>query len=260
MAGATPKTVVNELSDDIVRFGITQKQSGLINELGWRKLLNRIISLGNNRDLLAPSLLMQATMHEIKGDVVQAKLAIDKYSARYEKTSDWYIIRASMAKIFGDPRLISEMVESAFPHGNIIKLQNALDVCANAGFYRSAYKALLEIEKINPGLAQQLMNTMPGLLPAARYLDDFNLDEVKISERILTLTKFVNDSGYMLRSSRTLTNDFGIIYEVVIDDNIEKLARLNLALYEILASNFDFTYSEYISVGVSPMENHCASK
>ncbi|GFM52583.1 hypothetical protein PSCICE_38500 [Pseudomonas cichorii] len=74
------------------------------------------------------------------------------------------------------------------------------------------------------------------------------------------LTKLVNNSGYMLRISRVLTTEAGIIYEGVIDDDIERLAALNLKLYEELAINFDFTYSKYVNVGVSPMENRYVSK
>lgn len=260
MAGSAPKTVISELGDDIVRFSVAQKQAGHLNEVGWKKLFNKIKLLGETGEFLAPSLLMQANMHEIRGDAAQAKIVIDKYHETYGGTSDWYIVRASMGRIFGNPLFISEMLESAFPHGNLMRLQSVLEVCEGSGFYRSAYEVLLKIEEINPSRARQLVKAMPGVLPAARYIDEHSLDEVRVSERILMLTKLVNDSGYMLRTSRVLTNEFGIIYEVVVDDDIDKLAHLNLSAYEALASQFDFAYSEYISVGVSPMENHHGGK
>lgn len=260
MAGSAPKTILSELGDDIVEFSVAQKQAGHLNEVGWKKLFNRIKLLGERSEFLAPSLLMQANMHEVKGDAAQAKVVIDKYFGIYGETQDWYIVRANMGRIFGNPLLISEMLTSAFPHGNLTRLQSILEVCEGSGFYRSAYEILLKIEEINPSRARQLVKAMPGILPAARYINEHNLDEVRISERILMLTKLVNDSGYMLRSSRVLTNEFGIIYEVVIDDDIEKLALLNLTTYDTLASQFDFAYSEHISVGTAPMENHHDSK
>lgn len=260
MAGAAPKTVIDELSEEITRFGDEQKRVGYINELGWKRLLNKIKALAKNVEFSAPSLLMQATMHGIRGDAIQANEVLDQHSVHYGKTMHWYIIRASLVRIFGDPLLIVDMLESAYPHGDLSNLQSVLSACNDSGFYSSAKKILLEIEKINPALAQQLDRIMPGILPAARYIEDFDLDEVRISERVLMLTKLVIESGYMLRILRVLTTEVGIIYEVIVDDEIEKLAQLNLRLYERLSNNFDFSYSEHISVGVSPMENRYGSK
>ena len=78
MAGSAPKTVISELSDDIVNFSVAQKQVGRLNEVGWKKLFNKIKSLGQSGKFLASSLLMQASMHEIRGDAAQAKIVIDK--------------------------------------------------------------------------------------------------------------------------------------------------------------------------------------
>jgi len=260
LTGATRRSAISELTEEITRFGDEQKQAGYINEFGWAKLLTKIKTLGRNPDFSAPSLLMQATMHGISGDVVRAKKMFDQYSASYGKTMPWYIIRASLARIIGEPLSVIEMLECGYPFGDLNNLHSAMSACTDSGFYCSAYKILLDIEKINPAFSRKLVESMPGVIPAARYIADHGLDEVRISERVLMLTKLVNNSGYMLRISRVLTTEAGIIYEVVIDDDIEKLAALNLKLYEELAINFDFTYSKHVSVGVSPMENRYVSE
>ncbi|MFY1664371.1 hypothetical protein [Pseudomonas sp. Pseu.R1] len=255
MAALFTATALNELSAEIVIFGAAQRKAGRLNEVGWRKLFNVVKLLGSTGELLASSLLMEANMHGIRGDAVQAKIVINKYYAIYGDTSAWYVIRASMARIFGGPQLISQMLARAFPHGNLTRLENILEICQVSGFYRSAYVILQKIAEIDPTRFQQLVNTMPEVLPAARYIEKHSLDEVKISERILALTKLVNDSGYMLRASRVLVGEFGIVYEVIVDEDVDKLVHLNFVVYDVLASQFDFDYSEHISVGVSPMEN-----
>ena len=71
-----------------MKFSVAQKQAGHLNEVGWKKLFNKIKLLGERSEFLAPSLLMQANMHEVKGDAAQAKAVIDKYFDIYGETSE----------------------------------------------------------------------------------------------------------------------------------------------------------------------------
>ncbi|WP_434517860.1 hypothetical protein [Pseudomonas sp. NFX1] len=260
MSGAAQKTEISELHDAIIVFGDDQKRAGRLDEIGWARLFNKVRKLGEKSEFSAASLLLQATMHGIKGDAAQAEKIFDIYSANHGKTTAWHIIRASMSRIIGTTTPITDMLESGLPYGNLNNLTSTLSSCTDAGFYSTAYKILLEINKLSSSVTQKILESQPYIIPAAIYINEHNLEETRISERVLTLTKLVNESSYMLRSSRVLVNEFGITYEVIIDDKIEALADFNLMLYEELARKFDFPYAQHVSVGVSPMENRHDSK
>lgn len=75
-----------------------------------------------------------------------------------------------------------------------------------------------------------------------------------MADRIVAASKAVIDSRIRLTSYKLRSDTFGLIFEFIVDADIDRLVEVDLAISDVLATQFEETLSQHLIVGVTPKE------
>nr|DAF79151.1 MAG TPA: hypothetical protein [Caudoviricetes sp.] len=254
MAGATPKSKTSEISDRIDVFGSGLKGGGELDMFEWHRLRRDLEALELVPDQRRSALLLQAIIWEFRHDREKIQSLLSQAAGKFGKDLNWYMTRANMAPTFGDTTLITDMLEYGYPKDSIPHLDKVISMCSHAGMFISAKKALDELMKIDGRAGKLLEGEFPFLRSAASYLEQHEIPELAVADRIVAASKAVIDSRIRLTSYKLRSDTFGLIFEFIVDADIDRLVEVDLAISDVLATQFEETLSQHLIVGVTPKE------
>lgn len=254
MAGATPKSKTSEITDRINVFGNSLKDGGELDMFEWHRLRRDLEALELVSDQRRSALLLQAIVWEFRHDREKIQALLSQVSGKFGKDRNWYMTRANMAPTFGDTSLITDMLEHSYPKDSAMHLDKVVSMCSHAGMFISATKAIDDLIKLDERAGKALENGFPFLRMAAHYLTKHEIPELDIANRVVAASRVVIDSQFRLTTYQLRTDTYGLTYEFVIDAAIERLVDVDLAISDAIASQFEGTLSQHLSVGVTPKE------
>lgn len=221
----------------------------------WKSLMRDVESLESNPNFYGPSVLNKAVLWGFRDSQSEVLRSFNLYAGRFGKTWDWHIVRATMASLLGSVEPVSSMLSYGYPKNNGAILVQVMDICCQAGFFVSAWEALKLLKEVDSAYAKQIENVHYRYLEkAAEYLILQELDEEEVARRVVYAARAILDKGYTLSKYSIMANDFGITFELALREEIETLVDLNILLSEKLATDFEESLSQYLSVGVYPWE------
>ena len=253
MAGAARKTKVSEITEQINVMGRHLRDGGSLDAMTWRRLFNQLEAL-DNADQFGLALLLQAVLWSFKDQPDQAARLFNIYAGRLGKDQEWYFTRANMAPMFGDVSPVIEMLGAVYPSGDVHRLSKVAVMCNHAGMFMSAQKAIEDIDKLDRVRGESVRSECGFLGDVVAYLKNHSVPEVDVAKRILAASRVVLDQGFVLTKYAVRANEYGITFEFVLDADIERLVDVNMAISDTLATNFEDTLCQHLSVGVTPKE------
>ena len=254
MAGATPKSKASEITDRINVFGSSLKDGGEFDMFEWHRLRRDLEALELVPDQRRSALLLQAIVWEFRHDREKIQALLNQAAGKFGKDLNWYLTRANMAPTFGDTTLVTDMLEHSYPKDSTAHLDKVVSMCSHAGMFTSAIRALDDLIKLDERAGKTLESGLPFLRSAANYLEKHEIPELDVANRVVAASRVVIDSQFRLTTYKLRADTFGLIYEFVIDADIDRLVGVDLAISDVLATQFEETLSQHLSVGVTPKE------
>lgn len=253
MAGAARKTKVSEITERINVMGRHLRDGGTLDLVTWKRLFNELDALVN-ADQFGRVLLLQAVLWEFRNEPDKSVQLFNLYAGRFGKDREWYFTRANMAPMLGDVKPIMEMLGSAYPDGDPDLLSKVVVMCNHAGMFMSAQRAIDDIDRLDPARAEKIRSEWKFLQGIEKYFNVHQLQEIEVAKRIVAAARIVLDNGFRLTRYTVSWNEYGIMFEFVLDADVETLVDVNLAISDALAEKFEHTLSDHLSIGVTPHE------
>lgn len=254
MVGATPKSKTSEITDRINVFGYSLKDCGEFDIFEWHRIRRDLEALELVPDQRRFALLLQAVVWDFRHDREKIQVLLNHVAVQFGKDLDWYMTRANMAPTFGDASLITDMLEHGYPQGSAVHLEKVVAMCSHAGMLISAVKALDDLIKLDEKAGKAQESAHPFLRSAADYLKIHEISELDVANRVVAASRVVIDSLFRLTTYKLRVDTFGLIFEFVIDSEIDRMVEVDLAISDAIATQFEGTLSQHLSVGVIPRE------
>lgn len=254
MAGAAPKSKTSEITDRINILGSGLKDGGKFDMVEWQRLRRDLEALEAVPAHRKTALLLLAVLWEFKHDREKIQTLLSQAAGKFGKDLNWYLTRANMAPTFGDTTLITDMLEHSYPKDSKAGLDKVVSMCSHSGMFASAVRALDDLIKLDEGRGKALEVEYPFIRPAANYLNIHGIPELDVANRVVAASRVVVDSQFRLTKYSVRSDTSGVIFEFILDAEIDRLVDLDLAISDTLASQFEETLSQHLSVGVTPRE------
>ncbi|MBI6911035.1 hypothetical protein [Pseudomonas palleroniana] len=254
MAGAAHKSKTSEITDRINVFGASLKDDGKFDMLEWQRLRRDLEELEAIPAHRKTALMLLAVVWEFKHDREKIQALLNQAAGKFGKDLNWYLTRANMAPTFGDTTLITDMLEHSYPKGSKAGLDKVVSMCSHSGMFSSAVRALDDLIKLDERQGRALEEEYPFLRPASNYLEIHDIPELEVANRVVAASKVVIDSQFRLTRYSVRSDVTGLMFEFTIDGEIDRLVEVDLAISDAIATQFEGTLSQHLSIGVSPKE------
>ncbi|SDG85231.1 hypothetical protein SAMN05216588_101188 [Pseudomonas flavescens] len=252
MAG-TPASVTHELTERVNEmWGDLTSGGQEINEFAWKRLFRDIQKLQTALECKPDALLLEAAMWAFKLDEEGVQRALNIYSGWYGKTAAWYRARAGFAPRLGRPQMLVDMIDNQYPVGDPHGLLTLLNSSAQMGMFVTARRAIYDLDKLKiddlPGKAYiRFEQTMQ----AANYITENDLNERDFADRLQVASEVINKYAPVSVFSLE-TGDFGVLFEYVLDFDIDKLIEIDNEISDTICVRFEDSLAQHISIGVTP--------
>lgn len=254
MAGAKPKSKSSELNERVGRIADQLKLNGHFDNVAWQRVRKELESLESVPGQARMSLLLQAVMWELRLDRKKTFDLLSRFDREFGKDQNWYLTRANMAPAFGEISFVTEMLENCYPKNMKSDLGSVVEICHHSGMFLHAEQALDDLIRLDKAYAAEVESRIPIIREASRYIRHHNISEISVAERIVTAAKKVVDHSFLLSKYVVRVDEFGLSFEFVVDAEIAQLVELDLAISNVIASEFETTLSEHLVIGVTPRE------
>lgn len=252
MAGSSPQSKHNELTDRINQFVAARSKTGLLNEVAWQNLKRDIQAFGTTPKFMPTALLYEAILWGIRGREDEMDRCFKSYANKFGQDWPWHRARAMRGPSLGRLDMVTDMLEFGYPKGSVSDLGTVASVCNQAGLFVTCLETLKKFSAMRGDTIPVDEAKFYGHIPeAVSYMQLNCVDELELAKRLAVATKVVRARHGELTAFEVYSSEAGISYDYCVSADIDDLVDTGLAISEALLSSFDDTMSLHMSIGVS---------